>query len=95
LDRPSLLIGERIRRTSASELIVEAYDQDGHFLPRIPILVNVDAPLDVVRTRADWDYLEAKGVGKVKVTGTWLCGNVNGSVEFKCCGSRRSALVNQ
>lgn len=83
LNRPSVSIGERIHRTSASELIIEAYAEDGRFLPRVPLTVNVDAPLDVGKSRADWDYFEATGIGEVKVTATWLCGDVSGSVDFK------------
>lgn len=82
LARSSLSIGERIHRTSSSELIVEAYDEEGRFLPEIPILVDVDAPLDVAGSRADWDYLEARGAGEAKVVVTWLCGNVRGAVDF-------------
>jgi hypothetical protein len=76
-DPLELNVGDRIHRTNghehASELVIEAYDQDGTFLPSIPIIVNLIDVQKVVASRSDWDYLEAIRAGEDELTVHWAC----------------------
>jgi hypothetical protein len=82
LTHAQLTVGTRVHRDSASELIVEAYDETGKFLPSVPIVVSVLADNSVIGSRGDWDYFEALGPGEAEVRVAWLCGSVAASLRF-------------
>ena len=69
----TLKVGERIHRTERSELIVEAYDEAGLFLPAVPLVVTVIDSMTVVRSRSDWDYFEAIAEGEAELLIAWYC----------------------
>ncbi len=62
-----LQVGERIHRSNVTnivtELIVEAYNSDGEFVPGVPIIVELLDNNGVTATRSDWNYLEAQQAG--------------------------------
>lgn len=68
-----LKVGERLHRTPDTELIIEAYDQKGTFLPRVPIIVNIASPEEVLESRSDWNYMEAAAPGEGELTTLWYC----------------------
>lgn len=78
--RPSPLemrIGDRIHRTNVgrnpSELIIEAYGENGEFLPAVPVIVSTVDVQNVTASRADWDYLEAVSEGEDELVVSWAC----------------------
>ena len=75
-------VGTRVHRDSPSELVVEAYDDAGTFLPAVPIVVEVLANTGVVASGGDRDYFEIIGPGEVEVVARWLCAEVRGSVRL-------------
>ena len=75
-------VGTRVHRDSGSELIVEAYDEGGKFLPSVPIVVAVLADPGVIGSRSDWDYFEALTPGEAEVRVSWICRRVEGSIHF-------------
>jgi hypothetical protein len=78
-----LNVGDRIHRTNgdehASELVIEAYDKDGLFLPSVPIVVNLIDVQSVVVSRSDWDYFEAIRAGEDELVVGWACPGPDGS----------------
>lgn len=72
-----LNVGDRIHRSNGhehvSELVVEAYDRDGVFLPSVPIIVNLIDVQSVVASRSDWDYFEAIRAGEDELVVYWAC----------------------
>lgn len=77
-----LKVGDRIHRTNVEmnpgDLIVEAYAEDGEFLPAVPIIVYTIDRQNVVSARSDWDYLEAMREGEDELVVAWACGSADG-----------------
>lgn len=77
-----LKIGDRIHRsnvdTRPSELVVEAYGENGEFLPALPIAVSTMDLQNVTTSRSDWDYLEAVREGEDELVVAWACAGRNG-----------------
>jgi hypothetical protein len=82
-DPLQLKVGDRIHRTNfdehTSELVIEAYDKDGLFLPAVPIHVDLVDVQSVVESRSDWDYFEAVRAGEDELVVSWACAAPDGS----------------
>lgn len=78
-----LQVGDRIHRSNGdahvSELVIEAYDEDGSFLPSVPIIVNRIDVQSALASRSDWDYLEAIRAGEDELVVYWACPAPDGS----------------
>lgn len=77
-----LRVGDRIHRTAPGEIIVEAYDARGNFLPSIPVATGVlelNENQNVIGTRADWDYFEAMAEGEAEFGVNFRCQSTDGS----------------
>ncbi len=76
-------VGDRIHRSNVdrhpSELVIEAYDKDGAFLPAVPIVVATVEVQNVVGSRSDWDYFEALREGEDELVVGWACSAANGT----------------
>ena len=70
---PTINVHDRIHRNERSELVIEAYNAKGEFLPAVPIAVAIDADERVLGSRADWDYLEALRPGRGVIKVWWHC----------------------
>lgn len=72
-----LKIGDRIHRSNVnsqtSELIIEAYGNDGEFLPAVPVIVSTVDVQNITSTRSDWDYFEAVREGEDGLIVAWAC----------------------
>lgn len=77
-----LKVGDRVHRTNVnrhkSELVIEAYSEDGEFLSAIPIFVSTIDNSNVTRSRSDWDYLEAIKAGEADLVVGWACSSPGG-----------------
>lgn len=77
-----LRVSERLYRSESSdasaELVVDAYDSEGRFLSRVPIIVNVIDPSGLMIGRSDWDYIEATKPGEALLRFSWLCSTADG-----------------
>ena len=75
-------VGDRIHRSNVdehpSELVIEAYDKDGAFLPAVPVVVNTIDAQNVVGARSDWDYFEAIREGEAELVVGWACAAPDG-----------------
>jgi hypothetical protein len=75
-------LGDRVHRTNVernpSELIIEAYGEDGEFLPAVPIIVSTVDVQNVTVSRSDWDYFEAVRDGEDELVIAWACRTPNG-----------------
>ena len=79
-----LNIGERIHRSGAAELVIEAYDAQGRFVPRVPILLVLIDPQDITTSRSDWDFFEAKQPGEAWIGVRSACAkDIEPSLEFR------------
>ena len=65
-------------KRNSSELIIEAYRDDGKFLPAVPIIVTTVDVQNVMTTRSDWDYLEAIREGEDELVISWACRTPDG-----------------
>lgn len=93
-DPLDLRVGGRIHRNGESELVIEAYDAEGTFLPSVPVVVNVVADSNVIESRADQDYFEALAAGEGQVTVSWFCGDVSASISVAVhAGQLRNAIA--
>lgn len=76
-------VGDRIHRSNVkqrpSELVVEAYDEHGVFLPAVPINVSILDTNNVITSRSDWDYFEATKEGEAEVFVSWACSTADSS----------------
>lgn len=76
-------VGDRIYRSNIEEhpgeLVVEAYDEGGNFLPAVPIIVTTIDVQKVTGSQSDWDYFEAIGEGEAELVVFWLCAAPNGA----------------
>lgn len=54
-------------------VVVDAYDERGTFLPRVPIVISVLDPQGVVAFRSDGDYVEAVAAGEASFEVFWAC----------------------
>ena len=72
-----LKVGDRIHRSNASpsqgELIIEAYGEDGEFIPAVPVIVSTMDVQGVTAARSDWDYFEAIRTGEDDIVVAWPC----------------------
>ena len=87
-DPIQIQVGGRVRHTGQngrpSDLVIEAYDSQGSFLPSVPITVDVVPRDNVTLSRSDWDYFEAVGMGADELRATWACVAPDGqSVEAR------------
>lgn len=77
-----LRVGDRLYRSESSnasaELAVDAYDSEGRFLSRVPIVVNLIDPSELMSGRSDWDYIEATKPGEALLKFSWLCPTEDG-----------------
>lgn len=67
---------ERIGQVSENrqdEIVVDAYDENGSFLPHVPIRVTVTDPQGIIGYRSDGDYVEAVAPGEASFDVTWAC----------------------
>ena len=75
-------VGDRIHRSNVhdnpSELVIEAYDKDGVFLPAVPIVVDTIDAQHVTGSRSDWDYFEAIREGEAELVVGWACATPDG-----------------
>lgn len=76
-------IGDRIHRsnvtTRESELIIEAYGQDGEFQPQVPITISTTGLHGILDSRSDWDYMEAVATGEDELVVSWICDSGDGA----------------
>jgi len=76
-------VGDRIHRSNVSEhpseLVIEAYDKNGAFLPAVPVVVNTLEVSNVVGSRSDWDYFEALREGEDELAVFWACAPPDGT----------------
>ena len=63
----SLKVGDKIYRGGRTTLVIEAYGEDGRFLPKVPIELLVIQESDILASRSDWDYLEALNEGTAEI----------------------------
>ena len=72
-----LQVGDRIHRNNAeiheTELVIEAYDAGGRFLPAVPIGVGITETSGALQSYADWDYFEAVREGDEVLAVSWAC----------------------
>jgi len=94
-------VGDRIHRSNVdehpSELVIEAYDDRGAFLPAVPIAVSTIDAQRVTGSRSDWDYFEALGEGEAELVVFWPCTtpggpNVEARVRILVTASNAEAI---
>ena len=72
-----LKVGERLHRSNTSpaqsELIIEAYGEDGEFLPAVPVIVSTLDMQNVTESKSNWNYLEATRTGEDSIVVAWPC----------------------
>jgi len=77
-----LSVGERLYRSEGSdasaELAVNAYDSEGRFLSRVPVVVDLIDPSELMVGRSDWNYIEATKPGEAVLRFSWLCPTEDG-----------------
>jgi hypothetical protein len=78
-------VGDRINtntvdNASVSDLIIEAFDADGNFVPSVPVYVGATSQgktqeydPGIVYKDASMDYWEARLPGKFDIEAGWLC----------------------
>lgn len=75
-------VGDRVHHSSPqgrpSDLVIEAFDAQGGFLPSLPIIVDVTGRDGVVASRSDWEYFEAARAGEDELRVTWACATQDG-----------------
>lgn len=81
-----LRVGQRIERmaqvpeNSQDDVIVDAYDEHGTFLPHVPVTISVLDPQGILAFRSDGDYVEAVAVGEAGLEVFWACASPEGPV---------------
>ena len=85
LFRDVMVVGERIRTNRAddsvvSDLVIEAFDASGNFLPAVPVYSSVssagrtrDFDPGVVYRDGSMDYWELRKAGEIEVSAYWAC----------------------
>ena len=77
-----LTIGDRVHHTGLdgrpSDLVIEAYDAEGAFLPSVPVTVAVISKDNVTDSRSNWDYMEAVRDGQDELRVVWACTAADG-----------------
>lgn len=75
-------IGDRVHHSGLngrpSDLVIQAYDAQGSFLPSLPIVVDVIGKDHVTDSRSDWDYFEAVAEGEDELRASWACATSGG-----------------
>jgi hypothetical protein len=79
-----LRVGQHIERIGQvpenrqDDIVVDAYDAKGTFLPHVPIRVTVTDPQGIIGYRPVGDYVEAVAAGEASFEVTWACGSDDG-----------------
>lgn len=68
-----LAIGDRVHRSNESVIVIEAYDENGEFLPSVPLVINLFDDQNTTTSRSDWDYFEAVREGEARLFTFWAC----------------------
>lgn len=78
-------VGDRIQANSSddsivSDFIINAFDEDGNFLPSVPIFVYVNLPVstldsgpEVIYRDSSINYWEARKTGEFSIEVVWAC----------------------
>lgn len=104
LPNTRIQVGDRIKTnapddSTVSDLVIEAFDAEGHFLPSVPVHVGagsqgrtVDFDPGIIYRDASMDYWEARLPGKFDLEVSWACSHdaqsvVQDSVTIDVVGS--------
>jgi hypothetical protein len=78
-------VGDKIKTNSpddsiVSDLVIEAFDEDGNFLPAVPVYVmavsqgkTIDYDPGILYRDGSMDYWEARSPGKFDIGVSWAC----------------------
>jgi hypothetical protein len=70
LSNPDLIPGDRIY---LDDFIIEAFDENGNFLPEVPVLVWAMAQEGMLESNSNSDYVEIYSYGSATFAADWYC----------------------
>ena len=73
LVNPNLVIGERLY---FEDIIIEAFNEDGEFLPFLPVIIAAISQDGMLAFQPNWEYVQVSSFGYATLMASFYCGRL-------------------